>query len=167
MVVKTLKSVGYVDEKAQLYYINKNIPTFAFELQFLKMGRVIEGWFLNDNLKTDYYLLIWPCASIDDVKRLKKEDFTKLDALMVSKEKLRDKLSSLGLDKETLTQRAYEIRKSRTYGKITTGIQGIYYYASDPLKYVEAPINIVISKTRLIALSDAHYEITTDGFKRI
>jgi hypothetical protein len=167
VVVKTNKSVGYIDEKAQLYYINKNIPTFAFELQFLKMGREIEGWFLNDNLKTDYYLLIWPSASIDDVKRLKKEDFTKLDALMISKKKLRDELTSLGLDKETLTKRIYEIRKSRTYGKITTGIQGIYYYASDPLKYVEAPINIVISKTRLTSLSDVHYEITTGGFKRI
>lgn len=43
VTAKTQNSVFYIDEKAQLYYINKNIPTFAFELQFLKGGRVIEG----------------------------------------------------------------------------------------------------------------------------
>ena len=167
VIAKTRSSVAYIDEKAQLYYINKDIPTFAFELQFLKNGRVIEGWFLNDNLKTGHYLLIWPFASVTDVKKLKKEDFTKLDALMISKGKLREELASLGLDKETLAQRAFQLRRTRTYGKITTGIQGVYYFASDPSKYAEAPINIVVSKARLIALADAHYEITKNGFSRI
>ena len=167
VIAKTQTSVAYIDEKAQLYYINKDIPTFAFELQFLKNGRVIEGWFLNDDLKTDYYLLIWPFASVTDVKALKKGDFTKLDALMISKEKLRNKLTSLGLDKETLAQIASQLRRTRTYGKITTGIQGVYYFASDSTKYAEAPINIVVSKARLAALADAHYEVTKDGFKRM
>lgn len=167
VIAKTRSSVAYIDEKAQLYYINKNIPTFAFELQFLKGGRVIEGWFLNDNLKTNHYLLIWPFASVDDVKKLKKEDFTKLDALMISKKKLREELASLGLDKQTLAQRASQLRRTRTYGKITTGIQGVYYFASDPSKYAESPINIVVSKARLISLADAHYEITKNGFSRI
>ena len=167
VIAKTQSSVAYIDEKAQLYYINKDIPTFAFELQFLKNGRVIEGWFLNDNLKTGYYLLIWPFASVTYVKELKKGDFTKLDALMISKEKLRNELASLGLDKETLAQRASQLRRTRTYGKIPTGMQGIYYFASDPSKYAEAPINIVVSKARLISLADAHYEITKDGFKRM
>lgn len=167
VTAKTQNSVFYIDEKAQLYYINKNIPTFAFELQFLKGGRVIEGWFLNDELKTDHYLLIWPFAFVTDVKELKKEDFTKLDALMISKEKLRRELTSLGLDKETLAKRAYQLRSTRTYGKITTGIQGVYYFASDPSKYAEAPINIVVSKARLMSLADAHYEITKAGFVRI
>lgn len=166
VVVKTQSSVGYIDEKAQLYYINKDIPTFAFELQFLKNGQVIEGWFLNDDLKTDHYLLIWPFASVTDVTMLKKEDFIKLDALMVSKKKLRETLASLGFDKATLVQKAAELRRTRTYGKVPTGTQGIYYYASDSSKYVEAPINIVISKARLIALADARYVITKDGFRR-
>ena len=29
-----------IDEKAQIYYINKNIPTFAFEIDFLRFGEV-------------------------------------------------------------------------------------------------------------------------------
>ena len=128
---------------------------------------MIEGWFLNDDLKTDHYLLIWPFASVTDVKTLKKEDLIKLDALMVSKKKLRTELASLGLDKEMLARRAFQLRRTRTYGKITTGIQGVYYFASDPLKYAEAPINIVVSKARLISLADAHYEITNNGFSRI
>lgn len=167
VVVKTQSSVGYIDEKAQLYYINKDIPTFAFELQFLKNGRIIEGWFLNDDLKTDHYLLVWPFASVTDVKMLKKEDFIKLDALMISKEKLRRELAYLRLDKETLANTAANIRRTNTSGKVPTGIQGIYYVASDASKYVEAPINIVVAKTRLIALADARYEITKDGFRRV
>ena len=167
VIAKTKTSVAYIDEKAQLYYINKNIPTFAFELQFLKDGKVLEGWFLNDNLKTNYYLLIWPFASVTDVDKVKKEDFTKLDALMISKSKLREELASLGFDKATLAKRAFQLRKTRIYGKITTGIQGVYYFASDSSKYAEAPINIVVSKNRLISLAEVHYEITKDGFRRM
>jgi hypothetical protein len=100
------------------------------------------------------------------VKELKKENFTKLDALMISKQKLRKELAAWGFDKETLARRAYQLRSTRTYGKITTGIQGVYYFASDPSKYAEAPINIVVSKARLMSLADAHYEITKSGFTR-
>ena len=166
VIAKTHASVAHIDEKAQLYYVNKDIPTFAFELQFLKGGRVIDGWFLNDRLKTDYYLLIWPFASVTDVKAIKKEDFTRLDALMISKKKLREELASLGFDKEALAAKASQLRRTRTYGKITTGIQGVYYFASAPSKYAEAPINIVVSKARLISLADARYEITKSGFAR-
>ena len=166
VIAKTHASVAHIDEKAQLYYVNKDIPTFAFELQFLKGGRVIEGWFLNDRLKTDYYLLIWPFASVTDVKAIKKEDFTRLDALMISKKKLREELASLGFDKEALAAKASQLRRTRTYGKITTGTQGVYYFASAPSKYAEAPINIVVSKARLISLADARYEITKSGFAR-
>ena len=63
-------------------------------------------------------------------------------------------------------EKANELRTTHTHGKISTKIQGIYYYASDPSKYVEAPINVVVSKTRLSFLADAHYEITKNGFIR-
>ena len=149
VVVSTGKTTGNIDEKAQIYYVNKNLPTFAFELQFLKYGEVIEGWFLNDGLCTDYYLLIWPQATTDSIYELTKDTFTRLDALMVSKKKLRSRLKELGLSKEVLMQKAAELRRNRVYGKTATGHKGIYYYLSDSRKYVEAPINIVISKAIL------------------
>ena len=52
-----------VDEKAQMDYIyeEKPRPTFALELLNSKSGR--EGWFVNPNLKTEYYMFIWPHAN--------------------------------------------------------------------------------------------------------
>ena len=55
-----------VDEKAQLYYINKDLPTFAFEISFLREGWPTTGWLCNETLKTDLYLLIWPFATQDE-----------------------------------------------------------------------------------------------------
>jgi len=167
VVVSTGKTIGNIDEKAQIYYVNKNLPTFAFELQFLKYGEVIEGWFLNDRLCTDYYLLIWPQATTDNIYELTKDKFTCLDALMISKNKLRMRLEELGLSKEVLTNKAVELRRNRAYGKTATGHKGIYYYLSDSRKYVEAPINIVISKSILQEIASAHYAVTPKGFKRI
>ena len=167
VVVTTGKTTGNIDEKAQIYYVNKNLPTFAFELQFLKYGEVIEGWFLNDGLSTDYYLLIWPQATTDSIYELTKETFTRLDALMISKKKLRSRLEELGLSKAVLMQKAAELRRNRVYGKTATGHKGIYYYLSDSRKYVEAPINIVVSKAILQELATAHYEVTPQGFHRI
>ena len=36
-----------VDEKAKTHYINKGIPTFAFELSFIHDGKVIPGWLID------------------------------------------------------------------------------------------------------------------------
>lgn len=45
----------YIDEKATLQYINKRIPTFAFEIRNTTSGA--QGWLYNPDYITDYYLL--------------------------------------------------------------------------------------------------------------
>jgi hypothetical protein len=86
---------------------------------------------------------------------------------MISKKKLRSKLEEFGLSKEVLMQKAKELRKNRVYGKTASGCKGIYYYLSDSRKYVEAPINIVVSKNILREIASAHYEVSPHGFRRI
>ena len=44
-----------VDEKAQLHYLNLDLPTFTFELSYLKNSKLKEGWLLDRNKKTQYY----------------------------------------------------------------------------------------------------------------
>ena len=44
-----------IDEKSQLNYLNKTLPTFTFELEFSKYGIRKEGWFLDSRKKTTYY----------------------------------------------------------------------------------------------------------------
>ena len=159
--------VARIDEKAQLYYINKNLPTFAFELQFLKDAQTYTGWLLNPELLTNYYLLIWPMATTDKVRDLKKDDFTELDALMISRRKIHDFLDKNGFTCDILIHTADQLRQQGRLGKVKTKRSGIYYYVSDPQKYAESPINLVIGKNHLLQLADAHYKITKNGFERL
>ena len=56
-----------VDEKASIYYINKDLRTFVLEISFLNRGyQIQEGWFVNDQLSTQYYLMQWIKANVAD-----------------------------------------------------------------------------------------------------
>ena len=152
-----------VDEKAQLYYLNKDLPTFAFEIQFLRDGKETIGWLCNDSLKTDFYLLIWPFATQDSPKNICWHQFTKADCLLVKKRRLLMMLEKEGLTLDKMHQDAAQLRSSRQIGKVPIeGTRGIYYFASDPQKYREAPINVVITKDRLLNIAQRRYIVTKD-----
>ena len=155
-----------VDEKAQLYYLNKSLPTFAFEIQFLRNGQETIGWLCNNTLKTDLYLLIWPYATQDTPKGISWEQFTKADCLLVSKKRLLSMLEREGLTIERMLQDAARFRQEGRSGKIAiNGVRGIYYFASDAQKYREAPINIVVTKDRLLGIAQRQYVVTKDGLE--
>lgn len=155
-----------VDEKAQLYYLNKSLPTFAFEIQFLRNRQETIGWLCNNTLKTDLYLLIWPYATQDTPKGISWEQFTKADCLLVSKKRLLSMLEREGLTIERMLQDAARFRQEGRSGKIAiNGVRGIYYFASDAQKYREAPINIVIAKDRLLGIAQRRYLVTKDGLE--
>lgn len=153
-----------VDEKAQLYYLNKDLPTFAFEIQFLRNGVETVGWLCSESLLTDLYLLIWPFASQDTPKGIRWDQFTKADCLLVQKKRLLSLLASEGLTPEIMAKKASDLRKRGCIGKVAVpDVKGIYYYASDPEKYREAPINIVITKEKLIKIAQRRYIVTEEG----
>ncbi len=155
-----------VDEKAQLYYLNKDLPTFAFELQFMREGREVWGWLCNDRLKTDLYLLIWPFVKEDKdtPKGIRWEQFVKADCLLVQKKKILSMLEQEGLTRERMMQEAEQLRKDGLTGKVSiAGVKGIYYFVSDPRKYSEAPINMIVSKERLLAIAQRRYIVTKEG----
>jgi len=47
----------YIDEKAQLHYLNKSLATFTFELSYLKDDVWKEGWFYDEKKLTQTYFL--------------------------------------------------------------------------------------------------------------
>ncbi len=167
VIVSKNKTQAFIDEKAQLYYINKGLPTFAFELGFILNGHETIGWFLNDELRTDRYFLLWPNAKTSTLKRLKAEDFTSVHGLMIKKKVLRQYLESNGKSKEYLLAKLTQLRKDGAIGKIPSGIEGVYYYVSDPKRYTECPINIVIRKTILESVASASYIIKPDSLERL
>ena len=143
------------DEKAMLHYINKNIPTFAFELSFLNInGKLSQGWLFDSTKRTAYYLLTWITAKKD--KHINCDDIIALEIIIVSREAIIKMLQRHNFDKVSILQKAQNIRDNneiRQSGK-TQG-QPFYFFFTEFL--AEKPINVIIHKAELIRLATAHF----------
>jgi len=104
---KTTRKQYTIDEKAQLDYINEDLPTFAFELSYLKKGRLREGWLFDKNKKTDFYALVTGIY-------YEANEFTSCKITLVNRRKLLQKLCEIGLDKKD----GVIFRKNDKHGKI-------------------------------------------------
>ena len=166
VIGRTENAIAYIDEKAQLHYINQSLPTFAFELEFLWQGKAMKGWFLNDSLRTTHYLLLWPNATETDLSLITSDDFTTVEGMMISKEKLRNYLDGIGLTDDLLLEATTLLHQQGVSGPRKTAYDGIKFYMSPSTTYSENPINIVINKRILTSLADAHYLISRQGFRR-
>lgn len=103
-LILTHKKTGetfFVDEKAQLDYLNKNLPTFAFELFYTKSEILKQGWLFDAQKKTQMYALI---------TNIQKEDetFTACQITFVNRQKLLSHLVEKGLDEGFLKKRVLE-----------------------------------------------------------
>ena len=146
-----------VDEKAATHYINKNLPTFAFELSFkLNNGKIAEGWLTDTGKKTQFYLLMWISAKKDwDIK---KEDITQIEYILIERNKILSYLNSKGYGIFELKNKAKIILNNNVDGVIDKLNETAYYfYFSNRL--TEKPINIVIRKSKLIELSVLNHTI--------
>lgn len=170
-----------IDEKATLYYSNAMIPTFAFEINSLQgnQDNLIEGWFINDDLLTEYYMLIWPNIKCEkresdntwirkNIKNIKESDFTIVEAMLIEKQKLKDSIFVEGYDRDRLLAYAKKMRElyegstRMEEEKICNDIK-ITFSNQIP----EKPVNIVVGKDRLKRLSSAIYLISEDGYASI
>ena len=153
-----------VDEKAQLYYINQNLPTFAFELGFIgQTGNIKQGWFVNDTLNTNMYMLIYPYANTTDITKLEYSSFTKLECILISKLAIWKELYKVGLTKELLIEETKKMRENGEIGrKSFPNIDWCYLNMSDSNKYTETPINIVIRKDKLLEIANQIFIATPE-----
>ena len=155
------------DEKAQLDYLSNPLPTFAFELLSLQNGNLRCGWFTNEQIQTHYYVLIYPNARCGVTSRnVKKEDFTQLDVLIVSREKLIARIGDLGFSIAKLNRFASELWRQYKYknnqqiiGSEKDGIKQPCYFAYSGQKD-EKPINLVVRKKMLEELASRSYRVT-------
>ena len=93
-IILTIPSLGIedavVDEKASIYYINKDLRTFVLEVPFLNRGfHYSDGWFVDDSLSTEYYLMQWIKADVADPWQVKENNITEIECVLVSKAKLK------------------------------------------------------------------------------
>ncbi len=168
-----------IDEKASFYYSNVMIPTFAFEIDSIQSdnGDSIKGWFVNDALKTEYYMLIWPnvkCQKEGDswirknIGDLEENDFTIIEAMLIEKKKLIAEVERRGFTVKGLMTYAFQMRKKTNNGNEREELrldQDINLVYSGYL--YEKPINAVINKRILKELASAIYLISEDGYAQI
>ena len=157
-IIISIPSLGIkdaiVDEKASIYYINKDLRTFVLEVSFLNRGyQIQEGWFVNDQLSTQYYLMQWIKADIDNPWKVKAENITEIECVLVSKKKLKEYFEQEGFDKTRLLQLA---EKMRMKNEIKTVMPGKPYSFRLSAQLAEKPVNILLNKDEYIRLGEFH-----------
>lgn len=144
-----------VDEKASIYYINKDLRTFVLEVSFLNRGyQIQEGWFVNDQLSTQYYLMQWIKANVADPWQVKEGNITEIECVLVSKKKLKDYFEREGYDKTRLIQLSQQMRASQQKMLAPAGKPYRFFFTQN---LAEKPVNILLIKEEYIRLGEFHY----------
>lgn len=161
-----------VDEKAQLNYLNNPLETFAFEIIYKRQNNkniLTQGWFINDDLKTTHYLLVYPHS--DQVKKhyhIKDyQQFSKAEVVLVEKAQLKERLKALKINKARIYEKAMEIvdtdKKRITFEQMD--YSDAYMVKTDYL--AEKPINVVVRKHILNEIAVARWMVTRDYIEEI
>ena len=156
-IIVSIPSLGIenavVDEKSAIHYINGDLKTFVLEISFLNSGyHFSEGWFIDDTLSTDYYLIQWLKGDVNHWTEIKEGNLTEVECVLVSKAKLKAYFESEGYTKERLLQISKEIRN----GNNVSVPYGKPYRFHFSYKLAEKPVNILLNKEEYIRLGEFH-----------
>ena len=159
-IIMTLKDViKYIDEKAATdkKYLDGSLQRFCVEITTLnRIGKLIEGWFINSNLLTTHYLFVW-IREVKDKKLTCLEDIKKIEVCLVPKYKIEQYLLKKGWTKERLLEKAYNIRYN---GDRKFFEDGVKFYFSE--RKDEQPIGATLPIYVYKNMADLHYTITPE-----
>lgn len=150
-----------VDEKAMIQYINKGLPTFAFEVGFMSGGAHRIGWLINAAMATEFYLCVWIWAKKET--DLREDDIDHVECLLLSKRKILRYLEAQRIGVAELMGFEHD---ARTFGhqgahlKDLYDAQGFYFNLTSHL--VEKPYNLVMRRWLLDDLAAASYRVTRE-----
>lgn len=150
---------------------------------------VNEGWFISDAIKTNLYSVSYLFGKTDEDTLLKidkgngektDEYIEKMYILLLDKKKMMVYLENRGITKEFMKDFADKARRDPAYQaafsdgdeekkplKVLTVDPHIHFSISNPNKYPEAPINIVIDFDALKYMAVAEYIVTNKGYEEI
>lgn len=151
----------FIDEKSQLHNLNRDIPTFAFELSYLKQGEERTGWLLDKRKKTHGYMLCWPRGERDEYGDI----YLGAKIIFLSKKQLLSFLSEHGYNEMALRRKAIELRRSGAPGRHLIDEPDFWFYLTKPRAdglYRERMINVVVRATLLESISTAALDISLD-----
>lgn len=141
-LVLTHKKTGNsyaVDEKAQLDYLNDDLPTFAFELSYKKAGILKKGWFYDPTKKTEFYSLI------TGIYTDAPNTYTSCKITLVNRAKLIAFLTNKGISEKLLksTAKTHETKHGKLKLKTLSHSTEGYIYISSNNK-AEKPVNLIL-----------------------
>lgn len=162
----------FIDEKLKLYPLNEFIPCLAFELQFFtRDGRLVDGWFLNENSITTHYNIVTAFLNgrksvLEDV-----EDIEYLNLLFVKKSAVKEFVfaetsrEQLGNDIGALrTREVTESEKMKARHKYAHN----KFWLTKSEHLAEKPINLNIPRTSLCKLPhSAEFCVSRYGVQRM
>lgn len=142
---KKTNQIYHIDEKAQLDYLNEDLPTFAFEISYEKDNNLKDGWFYDESKTTDFYALATGIYA-DETEGLL---FCKVT--LVNRKKLLDFLDQKGITKKYLVE-SFKNSGSQ-HGKIILDPldyrkQGYLFYSKT--NKAEKPLNLILKLDWLI-----------------
>jgi len=145
-----------IDEKAQLDYLNKSLPTFAFEISYVKNNSEVLGWLYDERKLTHKYFVITGIF-LNDVHDITK-GFSKCSVTSVDRVKLKDWLVTKGLTFGKIMQINNTIRQCVEEDRIPIPeldpvSEGKFYYSKS--NKAEQPINLVLRLENLIRVGVA------------
>jgi len=150
-----------IDEKCTAHYVNKDIPTFAFELSFLLPNwQEVEGWLTDPEKETEYYLLLYPFATLasSPSKVPVYDKITKVRYILVRRSDVQRLLLEKGFNRTALLNKAQEMRRSvrckednERIKAIDRASYGFWFFYTFWLS--EKPVNVVIPRGQLEAIA--------------
>ncbi len=155
VISKEAKSY-YIDEKAQLDYIESDLPTFAFEISYLINEQQKIGWLYDSKKITNFYFTI--TAITCNIFNIPESGFKSCKIFSVDRTKLICFLNSRGLTFERITEINENIRKNSLENRININelnpvSEGKFFYSKNGK--AEQPINIVLKLDFLIKIKVA------------
>ena len=130
-----------IDEKAQLDYINDDLPTFAFEISYLKNENLKKGWLFDTTKKTDFYALVTAIYS-DEPGR-----FTTCKITLVNRQKLLQFLEGRTIKSNRFENRNLPHGKT-SIEELNDKREGYLYFSS--FNKEEKPLNLILRLDFLI-----------------
>jgi len=157
----------YIDEKVAAYYANKQLDTYSFELYFTGRSAERYGWFINDELKTNKYVLVYPRVRAGiAMEYMELDDILGVDIIVIGKKKLKSYLNSRNITKSYMLSIVDYMNNSRSVSYVPIhGTKVAYFHRSN--KFPESPINLIVKKSKLAELATAVYTVDKSGAVRV
>ena len=133
-----------VDEKAQLHYLNKDLPTFALEIDYVKNDELKQGWLFDPNKATEIYAFVFSIHLVGKIAEVTKmEDIESCDVVFVNRIRLINELSKYGIDYNLCNMKSELLRNNVGLKRIGYSPQ-FNFQISNHLS--EKPVNLIVRR---------------------